>query len=132
MGYQTIAAAPGADPTQFADADRQLEGFDLSTIELRPQDAIVVATHGQRDRKALKAALLSPAGYVGMVGSRAKVAKLLGQLTEEVPEAQRTRSHGPAGLDIGAIEPDEIALSILGEIVRERRHAQRTASPERS
>ena len=66
----------------------------------------------------------------GMVGSRAKVSKLLDQLALAVSETQRRRMHGPAGLDIGAIEPEEIALSILGEIVRERRQTQRAASPE--
>jgi xanthine dehydrogenase accessory factor len=90
----------------------------------------VVATQGRRDREALQGALLSPAGYVGMVGSRAKIGKLLGQLAEAVPEPQRRRLHGPAGLDIGAIDPEEIALSILGEIVQERRRAQRAGRPE--
>jgi xanthine dehydrogenase accessory factor len=65
-----------------------------------------------------------------MVGSRAKIGKLLGQLAEAVPESQRRRLHGPAGLDIGAIDPEEIALSILGEIVQERRRAQRAGRPE--
>ena len=91
----------------------------------------MVATQGRRDREALQAALLSPAGYVGMVGSRAKIGKLLEQLAAAVPEALRRRLHGPAGLDIGAIDPEEIALSILGEIVQERRRPQRAARPER-
>ncbi len=90
----------------------------------------MVATQGRRDREALKAALLSPAGYVGMVGSRAKIGKLLGQLAADVPEPRRRRLHGPAGLDIGAIDPEEIALSILAEIVQERRRAQRGTRPE--
>jgi xanthine dehydrogenase accessory factor len=131
IGYETIAAAPAADQARIAEADRRLEGFDLAAIALRAQDAVVVATQGRRDREALKAALLSNAGYVGMVGSRAKLRKLLDQLAGDVPEAQRRRLHGPAGLAIGAIDPEEIALSILAEIVRERRRPQRTAQPER-
>ena len=90
----------------------------------------MVATQGRRDREALKAALLSPAGYVGMVGSRAKIKKLLAQLAD-VPEALRRRLHGPAGLDIGAIDPEEIALSILSEIVQDRRRPQRATRPDR-
>jgi xanthine dehydrogenase accessory factor len=132
IGYETVAAAPGADQPKIAEADRRIEGFDLSAIALRAQDAVVVATQGRRDREALKAALLSPAGYVGMVGSRAKVGKLLEQLAEDVPEPLRRRLHGPAGLDIGAIDPEEIALSILSEIVHERRRPQRAARPERA
>ena len=130
MGYETIAAAPSTDQAKIAEADRRIEGFDLFAIALRPQDAVVVATQGRRDREALDAALRSPAGYVGMVGSRAKLRKLLDQLSD-VPEDLRRRLHGPAGIDIGAIDPEEIALSILGEIVQERRRRQRAARPER-
>ena len=130
MGYETVAAALSADQGRIADADRRIEGFDLSAVTLRPQDAVVVATQGRRDREALKAALLSPAGYVGMVGSRAKVGKLLEQLAEDVPEPLQRRLRGPAGIDIGAIDPEEIALSILGEIVQDRRRRQRSTRPE--
>jgi xanthine dehydrogenase accessory factor len=130
MGYETVAAAPSADEARIAEVDRWIEDFDLSAIPLRAQDAVVVATQGRRDREALKAALLSPAGYVGMVGSRAKVRKLLVQLAD-VPEALKSRLRGPAGLDIGAIDPEEIALSILGEIVRDRRRSERAATPRR-
>lgn len=131
IGYETIAAAPAADQARIAAADRRIDGFDLAAVALRGQDAVVVATQGRRDREALKAALLSAAGYVGMVGSRRKIGKLLDQLAADVPEASRRRLHGPAGLDIGAIDPEEIALSILSEIVQNRRRPQRSAQPER-
>jgi xanthine dehydrogenase accessory factor len=130
MGYETVVAAPEADQARVAEADRRIDGFDLSAVALRPQDAVVVASQGRRDREALTAALLSPAGYVGMVGSRAKIGKLLAQL-DDVPEDRKRGLHGPAGLDIGAIDPEEIALSILGEIVREHRRPQRATRPER-
>jgi xanthine dehydrogenase accessory factor len=130
IGYETIAAALAADQAKIAEADRRIEGFDLAAIALRPQDAVVVATQGRRDREALKAALLSPAGYVGMVGSRAKIRKLREQLAD-VPEALRRRLHGPAWIDIGAIDPEEIALSILSEIVQARRRSQRATRPDR-
>jgi xanthine dehydrogenase accessory factor len=131
IGYETVVAAPAADHARIAEADRRVDGFDLSGIDLRAQDAVVVATQGRRDREALKAALLSPASYVGMVGTRAKIGKLLERLAGDVPEALRRRLHGPAGIDIGAIDPEEIALAILGEIVQERRRPQRAAQPER-
>ena len=130
MGYETVVAAPEADQARIVEADRRVEGFDLSAIALRPQDAVVVASQGRRDREALTAALQSPAGYVGMVGSRAKIGKLLAQLGD-VPDARKRLLHGPAGLDIGAIDPEEIALSILGEIVQDRRRPQRATRPER-
>lgn len=131
LGYETVAAAPGPDQPGLRDADRQIEGCDLKAVGLREQDAVVVATQGRRDREALRSALLSPAGYVGMVGSRAKVRKLLAQLEDDVTDDRRQRLHGPAGLDIGGIEPEEIALSILAEIVQSRRRPQRARRPER-
>lgn len=130
IGYETVAASLGTDQARIAEADVRIDGFDLTGIALREQDAVVVATQGRRDQEALKAALSSPAGYVGMVGSRAKVRKLLEHLAD-VPENLRRRLHGPAGLDIGAIDPEEIALSILSEIVQDRRRTQRATRPER-
>jgi xanthine dehydrogenase accessory factor len=131
MGYRTIAAALAEDHADIQGADCTLAGFDLSDVALRPSDAVVVATQGRRDREALRAALASPAGYVGMVGSRRKIAVLRAQLSEEgvAPDAL-ARLHGPAGLAIGAIEPDEIALSIIAEIVQLRRRADRAGSDE--
>jgi xanthine dehydrogenase accessory factor len=124
MGYTSIVAARAEDRERFAGVARFLDDFDLAPLVLTGRDAVVVATQGKRDREALKSALRSGAGYVGMVGSRRKLAKLLEQIGDDVPECAKAGLHGPAGLDIGAIEPEEIALSILGEIVRERRKGQ--------
>ncbi|MGI9384444.1 MAG: XdhC family protein, partial [Methyloligellaceae bacterium] len=128
MGFHTVSAALPGDRGKVETADDQFDGFDLSSLEISVRDAVVVATQGKRDREALKAALLSPAGYVGMVGSRTKIATLLEQLGSEIPSTRKAVLHGPAGLDIGAIDPEEIALSILAEIVQERRRSVR-ASP---
>lgn len=76
------------------------------------------------------AALASAAKYVGMVGSRRKVGVMLRQLESQIPAERLSALDGPAGLDIGAIEPEEIALSILGRIVQTRRHALRHRAPE--
>ena len=130
MGYHTIAAALAEDHDKIADADRTLAGFDLSGLDLSERDAVVVATQGKRDREALTQALVSGAGYVGMVGSRRKIATLLDQLGTDVPATAKAALHGPAGLDIGAIDPEEIALSIIGEIVMERRRAMQTGSAD--
>lgn len=126
MGYRVTVAALPADHAAVPGADLYLEGFALDEAALRDSDAVVVATQGKRDREALAAALATPAFYVGMVGSRRKIEKLKGQLADKgVPPAELARLHGPAGLDIAAIEPEEIALSILGEVVAARRAAAR-------
>ena len=58
------------------------------------------------------------------------VAALLQQLGAEIPPARKSVLHGPAGLDIGAIDPEEIALSILAEIVQERRRSVRAEAQD--
>jgi xanthine dehydrogenase accessory factor len=130
MGYRIVAAARAEDHPLVPEADDHLDGFDLDALDLKAQDAIVVATQGKRDREALIAALGTRAGYVGMVGSRRKIGVLLERLAEEVPAERLADLHGPAGLDIGAIDPEEIALSILGEIVETRRRAVRRSTPQ--
>jgi len=117
MGYETIVAAH-TDPTNPEDVEgRRHPNFDFGGMALNDRDAIVVATQGVRDREALKAALTSTAGYVGMVGSAKKIEILLDRIGADVTGAQKARFHGPAGLRIGAIAPEEIALSILAQIV---------------
>ena len=130
MGYRVIAAALDEDHDKIAGADRTLDGFDLSDLDLSERDAVVVATKGKRDREALSQALSCGAGYVGMVGSRRKIATLLDQVGSDVSAAAKAALHGPAGLDIGAIDPEEIALSIIGEIVMERRRAMQKGEAE--
>lgn len=130
MGYRTIAAALEADHEKITGAGQTLTGFDLSGLALGARDSVVVGTQGKRDREALTQALVSGAGYVGMVGSRRKIATLLDQLGSDAPAAAKAALHGPAGLDIGAIDPEEIALSIIGEIVLERRRAMQKGAAE--
>jgi xanthine dehydrogenase accessory factor len=95
-------------------------------------DFIVVATQGRHDRAALKAAIDSNAGYIGMVASRNKIAGLKSSLVNGGVEAgQLDRVHSPAGIEIGAVSPAEIALSILAELIRVRRAGNsRKNSPE--
>ena len=93
-----------------------------------PDDAaLVVASHGRGEEPALEAALRLGVPYVGLVASRIRGAAVLAAL--DVPDDQRARVHSPAGLDIGGRTAAEIALSVLAEIVQERRAAERlTAS----
>jgi xanthine dehydrogenase accessory factor len=87
-----------------------------------------VSTQGRGDEAALKAALAVEADYVAFVGSRRKAASLRAKLLQDgVAEARLDRLKAPAGLDLGAITPEEIALSILSEIVAERRKGVREA-----
>jgi xanthine dehydrogenase accessory factor len=92
--------------------------------------ALVVAAHGRDEREILRAALEAGVPYVGLVASRKRGAAVLGELREDgVPEDLLQRVDTPAGLDIGARTPAEIALSILASIVELRR---RTSTVPRS
>ena len=83
--------------------------------------AVVMARHPEYDREYLRALLASYAGYIGVLGPRRRTDRFLGELGAE-PEG---RLHAPVGLDLGAEGPDEIALSILSEIVGWRRLGQK-------
>ncbi|HYG89896.1 MAG TPA: XdhC/CoxI family protein [Azospirillum sp.] len=105
-------------------------GTAASFAELPPaaERWVVIATQGRGDLEQLKAALLAGEGRVALIASRAKWAALRGWLAEEgVPADLIDRVKAPAGLDIGGVTPEEIALSILAEIVQQRRRGVRQA-----
>jgi xanthine dehydrogenase accessory factor len=82
---------------------------------------VVVATQGHFDEDALEHALAAPAAYVGLVASRKRADAVLGYLRDRgVPEEALARVHAPAGLDLGHVATDEIAVAILAEIVQLR------------
>lgn len=84
-----------------------------------PEDAaLIVASHGRAEEPALEAALRAGVPYVGLVASRTRGSAVLAGL--DVSEADRSRVHSPAGIDLGARTAGEIALSILAEMVTER------------
>jgi xanthine dehydrogenase accessory factor len=89
------------------------------------ETAVVVASHGRDEEHVLATALETGVPYVGLVASRKRGAAVVESL--DVSNEDRARVHTPAGLDIGARTPEEIALSILAEIVSTRR--ARTVPP---
>ena len=125
FGFRTLACAPAADQNAFAAADERIEGY-LLPAQSPGQRLVIVCTQGRGDEAALKAALQVEALHVAFVGSRAKAAALRQTLLADgVPEDAFDRLKAPAGLDIGAITPEEIALSILAEMIEVRRRGQR-------
>jgi xanthine dehydrogenase accessory factor len=101
--------------------------------ELKPSDAVVVLSHDRAaDGPTLAAAVAGRVGYVGALGSRRTQLARLEWLTEHgVPAAAQARIHGPAGLDIGAHTPGEIAVSIVAEILARRADASGGALRDR-
>ncbi len=127
-GFAVTVAALAGDQSSFPKADARIVGFDISGATRVGASFVVVATQGKRDREALAAALSSVAPYVAFVGSRRKAAVLKAAMIDEgLPPERVEVLRSPAGLDIGAATPEEIALSILAEVVHERRSATRLA-----
>jgi len=115
---------------RFPGARRILAGdFDGSMTDLSPNESsyIVIATRGHRDdMRILRWAVQTPARYIGMIGSRRKALTVFRQLIAEGLKPDLfDRVYSPIGLDIGAITPEEIAVSILAELIGFRRHAER-------
>ena len=125
LGFQVILAAPVADRPNHLVADDFVDGFSVEP-PANASSFVVVSTQGKGDEAALKAALEIRADYCAFVGSRRKMAALRAKfLANGVPAQVLDRVKAPAGLDLGAITPEEIALSILAEITALRRRDQR-------
>jgi xanthine dehydrogenase accessory factor len=111
-GPETPPPIPGlAYRRDEPEAGLRAVGLDLWT-------SVAVATHDlETDRAALRAALPSQAGYVGLLGARRRLAGRLMELElEGMPPAMMARLHAPIGLDIGGKAPFEVAVSVIGEI----------------
>lgn len=103
-------------------------GFTVRSLSMGDADSLdsatscevvaVVATMGEWDEEAVAQALDAGARYVGLVASPRRAAKVRRTLKERVDAAALSRLVSPAGLDLGAVEPGEIAISILAQIIQ--------------
>jgi xanthine dehydrogenase accessory factor len=127
FGYHVTVCAPPEDQHLFAAPDQRIEGYALPATQ-EGHRFIIVATQGRGDEAALTAALSAEADHVAFVGSRRKVAALREKiLAAGMPAEQFNRLKGPAGLDLGAVTPEEIALTILAELLAVRRQYRQDA-----
>lgn len=129
IDFCRLAEKAGADETIADDFTAALQSeaisYDLDTY-------FVVVTRGHRfDRECLLEIMKHETGYVGMMGSRARSARMKQTLLEEgIPEEMQQRLHAPIGLKIGAQTPEEIAISIVSEILAVRPDTARNQIPE--
>ena len=145
VGLQLAKIAPDVgfqlyvvdDREKFANADR-FPGADLTVepipdwlhkADIPPSAFVVVVTRGhQHDLDAMRALAARDLRYLGLIGSRAKVARIYDLLLQEgLPPECLARIHAPIGFEIGAITPAEIAVSILAELIAVRRGADTAA-----
>jgi len=119
-----------ANPERFPSAQQIIaKDFGDALKEITPAESsyIVIATRGHRDdMRVLRWAVQTPARYVGMVGSKRKAITVFRELAREgLNPVLFDRVHSPVGLDIGAVTPAEIAVSIVAELIAVRRRAER-------
>ena len=138
LGYRTVVIDPRSafgNEDRFPHVDQLIplwpdEAFQQ--IPITRSTAIAMLTHDPKlDDPALKIALASPAFYVGALGSKTTQAKRRQRLLKEgLTEEQLGRLHGPIGIEIGAGTPEEIAMSIMAEVVAARNKAEKDTHPK--
>jgi xanthine dehydrogenase accessory factor len=123
------------DREQFANRERFPEAAEVlageyesifPALDVHENTYIVIVTRGHRDdMRVLKWAVGTPARYVSMIGSRRKVISVIRELQREgMPHEKFERVHAPMGLEIGAITPEEIAVSVAAEMIAVRRNPE--------
>lgn len=122
VGFAVTVAFTGADRTLFPEAEQIIDGLELPQALLERRPFVVVSTQGRRDEEGLEAALRSGAESIAFIASERKAAKLRQYLIERGHDSTRVEAIvSPAGVEIGAVTPEEIALSVLAGLVRTRR-----------
>ncbi len=120
LGWRAAVVDDGGSVEEH-DAPTVVTTLDLEATGVGPGSFVVVATQGHYDEDALARALETPAGYIGLVASRKRADAVLGYLRDRgVPDDALARVHAPAGLDLGHIPNQEIAVAILAELVQLR------------
>jgi len=141
MGFTITVNDPTADRSSFPQAARIVtEDFDLTETPIGPKSFVVIATQHKRDHLWLEKALEGDAAYVALIASQHRARLVLDYLREGgLSEEKIATVWAPAGLDLGAATPEEIALSIVSQMVALRRggtagslHQQEADLPMRS
>jgi xanthine dehydrogenase accessory factor len=123
LGFSVTVADPGAVAKAFPTADQVLStGLTSEEVEVKPGSYVVIATHHKGDHLSIKKAIDSQAGYVALVASRTR-SQLIFEYLEDAGMSRENvaKIRSPAGLSLGAQTPEEIALSIISEVVAVRR-----------
>ena len=123
MGFTITVNDPAAEAATFPQAARLVtEDFDLTETPIRMNTYVIIATQHKKDHLWLQKALAGNAAYVALVASRHRSKLVLDYVaTAGVPAARIATVFAPAGIDLGAATPEEIALSIMSQIVALRR-----------
>jgi len=114
LGWRTVVVDDGG-----GDVPGVVTSLDLEAAGVTDRSMIVVATQGHYDEDALQRALATPAAYIGLVASRKRAESVLGYLRDRgTSDADLARVRAPAGLDLGRVPNQQIAVAILAELVQ--------------
>ena len=116
-----------ANRERFPEADQVLAGeYEalFPTFSINESSYLIIVTRGHRDdMRVLRWAVSTPARYIAMIGSKRKTIGVVKELEKEgIPRSAFDRIHAPMGLDIGAVTPEEIAISVVAEMIAVRRN----------
>jgi len=121
LGWWTTVVDDGGSAEDWPEADRVVTTLDLNAAGVDSRSALVIATQGHYDEEALERAVQTPAAWMGVVASRRRAESLLGYLRDRgFGDEVLDRVHAPAGLDLGHVSHEEIAVAILAELVQFR------------
>lgn len=121
LDFDVWACDPLVDMESFPDADRLVPSLDALKPQLTERNYVVVATIGEYDEDAVYAALESPASYVGLVASNKRLATIKSYLSEQgLSEEHISRLKRPVGLSTFVIKPEEIAFSVMADLIEAR------------
>jgi xanthine dehydrogenase accessory factor len=125
LGFDVTVIDPIAKRESFPESRRVISDFvetNLPNIRSSPNTYIVIVTRHKDDLPALRSSLKTESGYIGLIGSKRRILQAFQILLKEgLTEEQLERVHAPVGLEIGAETPEEIAVSIMAEIIQHRR-----------
>ena len=129
IGYGITMVSADATGDQADEIERiTASDFSLVGVKVTSQMFVVVSTQGEGDEEALEHAVDSNANYIAFVASKTKATKVLEFLKERgMNDEKISRVRAPAGLNIGAFSPEEIAVSILAEVIQLRANAAKAA-----
>jgi molybdenum cofactor cytidylyltransferase len=121
MRFTVTVVDPLLAAADLPDADRVLHALDFSVLAANPDRNVVVASRGTCDEEAIEEALAANSAYIALVAKKKRGDEVIRSLRRRGVAAEKLASvRVPAGLEIGAETPEEIALSIMAEIVSER------------
>lgn len=126
LNFTVTVVDPFLGLTEWPEADRALHALDFSLLPAAAERFVVVASRGQFDEEAVAQAVLADSSYIALLANKKRAQEVVRSVRAQPFATEKLAAiRAPAGLEIGAQEPEEIALSIMAEIVATRRQREK-------